>query len=144
MSAPEDDDPVVSSLPIHYSNALEPNIQLHQFPLLTRSLLVPPSAARAGKTIKARVKPGVSRIEVHVPVDARPEVWNADRAGDLGRARHEEDSERSDSKRKQREGETPELSEVRMSSERVPSRGAYMLGIVRDGMRRAHVSQFAP
>lgn len=130
-----EDDQIVSVLPIHFSNALVPNVQLHQFPLLTRPLQVPPSAAASGKRIKARLKPHTRRFEVHVPVDTRPEVWNTEKSTDLGVARAEDDKEKNQetAKMKQREGEEPRLAEVRLRSEPVSQTGAYVLGVVRDG-----------
>lgn len=134
-STMNEDDQLVSVLPIHFSNALSPNIHIHQFPLLTRPLQVPPTAAASGKRIKARLKPGVRRLELHVPVDTRPEVWNVERSRDLGKARVEDDKEKNQAlmQAKQREGEEPRLAEVRMRSEQIPHSGVYVLGIVRDG-----------
>ena len=131
----EGDDEVVGVMPIHYSNTLAPNILVLQFPLLTRSMEVPPSAAASGKRIKARIKPNVRKLEIHVPADTRPEVWNKERAAILGAARLEDDKEKNqESKVKQREGEQPRLSEVRMSSEEIPRAGTHMVGVVRNGM----------
>ncbi|KAH7931144.1 hypothetical protein BV22DRAFT_1137939 [Leucogyrophana mollusca] len=128
-------DQLVATLPIHYSNTLSPNIQIHQFPLLSRPLQTPPSAALSGKRIRARIKPATRRIEIHVPSDTRPEVWNSEKSKDLGTARLEDDREKNQDvgKAKQREGEEPRLAEVRMRSEQISQLGAYMLGIVRDG-----------
>ncbi|KZT06839.1 uncharacterized protein LAESUDRAFT_652473 [Laetiporus sulphureus 93-53] len=144
------EDRLVSVLPIRYSNALLPNVHIHQYPLLTRPLQVPPSASASGKRIKARIKRGVRRLEVHVPVDTRPEVWNGERSKELGHARVEDDREKNQElpKMKQREGEEPRLSEVRMRSEQIPEMGTYVLGIVRDGQLHLHpineVHQFRP
>ncbi|EKM60963.1 uncharacterized protein PHACADRAFT_110888 [Phanerochaete carnosa HHB-10118-sp] len=134
------EDRLVSVLPIHYSNALTPNLQLHQFPLQTRPLQAPPSAAASGKRIRARIKPNVKRLEVHVPIDTRPEVWNAERSEDLGAARVQDDKEKNQqlSKLKQKEGEEPKLTEVRLRSEPIPQVGAYVLGVVRDGKLHLH------
>lgn len=132
----DEEDELVTVLPIHYSDSLSPNVQILQYPLLTRPLEVPPHAADSGKKIKARLKPGVRRLEVHVPVDTRPEVWNKERAIELGAARAEDDKEKNQEptgKLKQREGEEPRLTEIRMRSEEIPQTGVYMLGIVRDG-----------
>lgn len=130
-----DEDPVVSVLPIHYSNSLFPNLQIHQFPLLNRPLQAPPSAVLSGKRIRARIKPHVRRLEVHVPTDTRPGFWNSDRGKELGAARVDDDRDKNQEvgKGKQREEEKPRLGEVRMRSEQIPQKGAYMLGIVRDG-----------
>ena len=126
---------LVKSIPIRLTNALEPEVHLHQFPMLTRPLQVPPSAAASGKQIRARLKANVKRLEVHVPVDTRPEVWNAEKSKDLGIARQVDDREKNQeqTKAKQREGEEPKLSEVRLRSEQVPQVGSYVLGVVRDG-----------
>lgn len=131
----EVEDRLVSVIPIHYTNALQPNVQLHQFPLLTRPLEVPPSAAASGKRIHARLKSNAKRLEVHVPVDTRPEVWNSERSKELGAARGEDDKEKNQElpKVKQREGEQARLSEVRMRSEQVPQVGVYVLGVLREG-----------
>ena len=129
-------DSIVSVLPIHYSNALSPFLQIHQFPLLSRPLQSPPSAALSGKRIRARIKPNVRRLEVHVPVDTRPGFWNSDRGRDLGAARVDDDRDRIPDDAfggKLREGEEPRLGEVRMRSEQIPQKGAYLLGIVRHG-----------
>lgn len=133
-----EDDPLVAVLPVHFSNVLAPNLQLHQFPLLTRPLQVPPSAAASGKRVRARLKPKTRRFEVHIPVDTRPEVWNAERSRELGSARTEDDKEKNQegAKLKQREGEEPRLTEVRLRSEQVSQAGAYVLGVIRDGKHR--------
>jgi len=133
-----DEDPIVSVLPIHFSNTLSPNIHVHQFPLLSRPLQVPPSAAQSGKRIRARIKPKSARLEIHVPVDTRPEVWNAERSQELGSARAEDDQEKSMQSRKGKETGDPRLTEVRMRSEHLPSKGVYVLGIVRDGRLHLH------
>ena len=130
----ETDDRIVSVLPIHLSNNLAPNLQLHQYPLLNRSLEVPPSASVSGKRIRARLKHTTRRLEVHVPVDPRPEVWNAEKSKELGVGRMEDDKEKNQvSGGKLKEGEEPRLSEVRYRSEEIPHVGAYLLGVVRDG-----------
>jgi DNA-directed RNA polymerase III subunit RPC5 len=128
------EDEIVGILPVHYANRYTSNIQLHQFPLLTRPLQAPPSAVVSGKRITARIKPDVHRLEVHVPADSRPEVWNVDRTKELGTARAEDDREKNQAfKGKGREDEEPRLSEVRLRSDEIPQKGVYMLGIVREG-----------
>lgn len=128
----DENDEIVSVLPIHYSDALVPSVQIHQFPLLSRPLQAPPSAASSGKRITARYKSQSKRLEIHVPVDTRPEVYNADKAKTLGGGRVEDDREKNQ-ERPLRNDEEPRLSEVRLRSEEIPARGVHILGIVRDG-----------
>jgi DNA-directed RNA polymerase III subunit RPC5 len=130
-----EEDQVIGVLPIHYSNALAPNIHIHQFPVLTRPLQAPPSAVSSGKRVRARVKPGVRRLEIHVPIDTRPDVWNSEKAKTLGAAQAADDHEKNQEpgKAKQKEGEDPRLTEVRMRSEQIRQKGVHMLGVVRDG-----------
>ena len=128
------EDRLLSVRPIVFSNKLSPNIQLHQFPLLTRPLQVPPSAAASGKRIRARLKSKNKRFEIHVPVDSRHEVWNPERSKELGAARLEDDKEKNqEPKQKYREGEEPRLSDTRLKSEQVPQVGTYVVGVMRNG-----------
>ncbi|TEB39240.1 hypothetical protein FA13DRAFT_1725217, partial [Coprinellus micaceus] len=148
MDEPGNDE-LITSLPIHLTNTLGSDVQLHQFPLLTRPLETPPSAVRSGKRIAARIKPTSRRLEIHVPADTRSEVWNPDKAKELGAARLDDDREKNQvPKVKVREGEEPRLSEIRMRSEEIAQRNVYMLGIVRDGKLHLHpvteAHQFRP
>src|SRR5258707_11987534 len=128
------DTEIVSVLHMNYAVVLSPNIHIHHYPLMNRPLQVPPTAAASGKFIKARLKPNSRRLEIHVPVDTRPEVRSLERSKQLGAARMEEDREQShDSKGKVKEDEEPRLSDVRLKSEEIPQRAVYILGIVRDG-----------
>lgn len=128
------DDPLVSVIPVHFTTTLAANVHLHQFPLLTRPLQVPPAVAQSGKKIRARTKRKAGRLELHIPIDTRVEVWNKERSRDLGQARAEDDQEKSgaQSTKGKQENEEARLSELRLRSEQVPSRCAYVLGIVRD------------
>ena len=127
------DDEVVNVLPIHYSDALVPNVHLHQFPLLSRPLQVPPSAVLSGKRIRARVKTVARKLEISVPVDTRPEVWNDEKGKDFGMALLEDDREKNQETDKGKQKEDPRLTEVRLRSEQIPQQGVYMLGIVYAG-----------
>lgn len=141
-------DELITVLPVHFTNALSPNVQLHQFPLLNRPLQVPPSAQMSGKRITARIKPGTRRIELHVPADTRPEVWSSDKSRDFGAARIEYDAEKRQERKGLKEGEEPRLREIRLQSEQLPQRGIHMLGIMRNGKLNLHpikeTHQFRP
>jgi hypothetical protein len=128
----DETDELVSVLPIHYNDSLAHQLQVHQFPLLTRPLQAPPSAVLSGKRITARYKPNARRFEVHVPVDTRPEVYNVEKSKDLGIGRLEDDREKNQ-ERNTREDEDPRLTEVRLRSEEIPQRSAQVLGIVKGG-----------
>lgn len=124
------EDTIEAVLPVYYSNTLDPNIHLYQFPLLERPLHVPPAAAASGKIITARHKPSTSRIEIHVPLDTRQEVWNPERGRDLGQARHDGDKASAPPEKTTREEPEPRLTEIRLRNEVGPSKGDYMLGIL--------------
>ncbi|KAF8622250.1 hypothetical protein AX15_007189 [Amanita polypyramis BW_CC] len=131
------EDEIIRVLPVHYSNKLGTDLQLHQFPLQTHPLQAPPSAIASGKRISARLKPNARRIEIHIPADTRSDVWNPQRAKELGAAQLEDDHEKNQ-EQKTKESEEPRLSEVRLKSEEIPQHGAYMLGILRDGHLHLH------
>ncbi|KAG8700617.1 hypothetical protein FRC09_005844 [Ceratobasidium sp. 395] len=149
----DENDPIETTMPIYLSGSLKQSLHLFQYPLLSRPLEVPPSAALTGKRIKARHKPKVGRYEVHVPNDTREEVWNIERGKDLGQARAEEDAEEAgaseestkgkkrDYEREEREREEKRLGEVRLKSEKTTDTSVYMLGIIRDGKLYLHPIQ---
>ncbi|KAI6136781.1 DNA-directed RNA polymerase III subunit Rpc5 [Pisolithus sp. B1] len=128
------EDEIVSVFPIHYSDILSPNVHVHQFPLLSRPLQIPPSAAASGKRIHARIRAVARKLEIHVPADTRPEIWNQDKSKQFGVARLEDDREKNQdgSSTKQRDGEEPRLNDVRLQSEQIPQQGVYMLGVIHD------------
>lgn len=141
----DEEDPIETTMPIYLSGSLKDSLHLFQYPLMSRPLEVPPSAASTGKRIKARHKPKNGRYEVHLPNDTREEVWNVERGKDLGQARAEEDAEevgnneessksrRRDHEREGRDREEKRLGEVRLRSEKTTDTGVYMLGVIRDG-----------
>ncbi|KAF8912804.1 Sin-like protein conserved region-domain-containing protein [Gymnopilus junonius] len=144
-----ENDELVSVLPIHFSESLAPNLQIHQFPLLTRPLQVPPSAALSGKRIKARIKPQTRRLEIHIPIDTRPEVYNSERSKAFGAGRQEDDREKNPQMDvKNQDDDEPRLSDVRLRSEEIPQRGTHLLGVVRGGKLHLHpineTHQFRP
>lgn len=139
----EEEDEVVATIPIHYSENLAPFIHMHQFQLSTRALSVPPSAAIAGKKISARCKPEVRKYEIHIPNDVRPDVWNQSRGMHLGAARYDEDREEAamhDAKFPEKQQNEMRLSETRLLSDSVPHSGAYVLGVMRDSELRSFVA----
>lgn len=84
---------------------------------------------------------------MHVPADTRADVWNPDRARELGAARGEEDNDENygvaaaatTSKSKIKEDPPArKLAEIRMRSEPTADRAVYMLAVVRDGELHLH------
>ena len=59
-------------------------------------------------------------------------MWNKERGQELGQAGITDDAENSMESKKNTNAD-PRLTEVRMQSEKIETRGAYMLGVVRDG-----------
>lgn len=80
----DEDDEIVSTLPVYISPALHPSLSVFQYPLQHRSLRVPQWATDRGKRITTRVKESVGRVEVEIPVDGDHKVWRDERARDLG------------------------------------------------------------
>lgn len=134
----DEDDPVIQTMPIHLSTKLDPSIHVHQYPLMSRSLQPPPSAIAAGKRITARLKPTSKRIEVHIPSDTRAGYWNTDKAHDLGAALVRDDREKNQTSESQSTSTMPRLDHVRMRSEQIPIKGAYMIGVIRAGVLHLH------
>ncbi|KZS92926.1 hypothetical protein SISNIDRAFT_549959 [Sistotremastrum niveocremeum HHB9708] len=135
------EDTIEAVLPVYYSNTSDPNIHLYQFPLLERPLHIPPAAAASGKIITARHKQSIARTEIHVPLDTRQEVWNPERGRELGQARHGSDKANAPPDRNARDDPNPRLTEVRLRSELVPSKGDYMLGILHGNAIHLHPLQ---
>jgi DNA-directed RNA polymerase-3 subunit RPC5 len=145
----------VAVLPVYFSDELDPDLHLHQFPLQARALQVPPSAELAGKPIKARYKPNSRRTEMQVPLDVRADVWNAERGVQLGEARAESDLPRpsGDAGRNVPASSLPSISgqrlnELRLRSEHVPGNASYAIGVLKDNAIYLHpvaqVHQFKP
>jgi DNA-directed RNA polymerase III subunit RPC5 len=124
------DEGLVARLPIRLSGRLGNSVHVHQYPLLARPLQVPPSANNNGKSITARIKPRAGRLEVHVPVESSPDVWNASKGREYGAARQDDDRERNQFDANQT---MSNLHEVRLKSEAIAQTGVQVLGIVRDG-----------
>jgi DNA-directed RNA polymerase-3 subunit RPC5 len=143
QTQPGQEDRLLASIPIVLSNSLGSNLHLHQFPLLSRPLEVPPSAQLSGKKITARRKNEAGRMEIHLPLDLRQDIWNKERGHELGAARAQDDNS-------EQQAEEARLTQLRLRSETVPDRGAssYMIGILHDDVIRLHplseIHQFKP
>lgn len=146
-------DEVVATLPIYLSAAMFPSVNLFQYPIRRETLRTPTWAADRGKSISARMKEGVGRVEVEVPVDAGETVWRDERARDLGfvtdvnavngsgdveggygfyGGRGAEEAKRKGEKSKKK-GKEKWGDKARYRSEAVPSATGYYSGLVHDG-----------
>ncbi|WVF68049.1 hypothetical protein IAT40_002811 [Kwoniella sp. CBS 6097] len=155
----EDDEPI-ATLPIYLSPALAPHLDLYQYPLQHRSLSVPSWAKDRGKSISARVKEKVGRVEVEIPVDAGQSYWREDRARDLGFVMDVRDvngdpdveggygfggrggagsSKDKDKKAKEKKKKDEKWGDkMRLRSELVPHATGYYSGVIRDGALHLH------
>lgn len=129
---PDSDDEIAHTLPIYISHALHPSINLFQYPLAHRPPGVSAYAKAHGETITARMKEAVGRFEVEIPVDQREEVWNEERAQELGFEEPDEDDGRK-KKGKSKEENKYWGTKMRLRGEEVPSVTGYWSGIVHDG-----------
>jgi DNA-directed RNA polymerase-3 subunit RPC5 len=149
----DDDDEVIAKLPVYLSPHLFPTLNLFQYPLRTETLIPPKYAQARNKFITTRVKEGVGRIEVEMPVDEDLNYWRRERAEELGFVRdiNEDDSGvvggygfggRSD-RDKDKKGKKKEKhwgEKMRLKSEPLPAETGYYSGIIQDGkLKGLHV-----
>ena len=158
----EEEDEVVARLPIYLSPSLYPQIQLFQYPL-HRQIHTPTWAEDRGKGITTRVKEGIGRVEVEIPVDAGPEVWRDERARELGfvadvnavngsgdveggygfGGRGGTSDDKKKGKKKEKEKKEKWGEKMRLRSEPVPSVTEYYSGMIHDGALHLHpISKF--
>ncbi|BEI80237.1 hypothetical protein CcaverHIS002_0107660 [Cutaneotrichosporon cavernicola] len=131
----DEDDEVVARLPVYISPSLAQNLAIFQYPLQHRSLRVPTWAADRGKRITSRVKEGVGRVEVEVPVDANAGVWRDERARELAFVPANTVNGEEGKKKK----EIQWGDKMRLRSEVVPTKeGTYFSGIVHEGALHLH------
>lgn len=147
----------IASLPVYLSDSLPATSTLHvmQYPTYPRGrpLPVPDSARSRGMSERLRFKPGSNHVEVELPLDMRPAVYNLDRGIDMAKgANPDEDAEDeaagSSSSRRPKVKREPGLSSLahhhtpavdkrlertRLKSSLVPNQTNYLVGVVRDG-----------
>lgn len=128
----DEDDEVVSRLPVYLSPALHPSLSMFQYPLQHRSLRVPQWAADRGKRITARVKEGVGRVEIELPIDGDPKVWREERARDLGYI-PDVTNGHDEGRKKKEEQKWGDKMRLRSDTVPVPHGTQYYSGIVHDG-----------
>ncbi|WVO17360.1 hypothetical protein L204_105052 [Cryptococcus depauperatus] len=147
----DDDDEPIAELPIYLSCGLK-GLDLYQYPLQHRDISVPTWARDRGKTISARVKERVCRIEVEIPVDAGATYWREDRASDLGFVVDVQNGDdgpvggfgfgtQKDKKTKENVHKKKDKKwgdKMRLRSEVVPNATGYYSGVIRNGALHLH------
>jgi DNA-directed RNA polymerase-3 subunit RPC5 len=150
----DEDDEVVAKLPVYLSPHLFPTLNLFQYPLRTETLVPPKYAQERNKFITTRVKEGVGRVEVEMPVDEDLNYWRRERAEELGFVRDINEDEsgvvggygfggRSDRDKEKSKGKKKEKhwgEKMRLKSEPIPSETGYYSGIIQDGRSFSLVS----
>ncbi|GHJ87663.1 hypothetical protein NliqN6_4065 [Naganishia liquefaciens] len=125
------DDEIAYTLPVYMTQNLSPDLNLFQYPLHHRAPQVSEWAASRGQSVTARMKEQVERFELEIPIDMRSEVWDEEKAEQLGFA-----AEESGKKGKGREEGWG--SKMRLRSEAVPEVTGYWAGVVHDGALHLH------
>ncbi|PWN31990.1 uncharacterized protein FA14DRAFT_162298 [Meira miltonrushii] len=79
---------LLASLPVYMSNSLPSSstLQIFQYPTYPRGqpLPFPQSARERGLQAAMRTRPRAKRVEVELPLDLRPPVYNTDRGEEFG------------------------------------------------------------
>ena len=97
----DEEDELVASLPVFLNGApgggapaseqdavRTPRLELFQYPLYQRdhALPVPASAAQRGQAVASRWRPQANRVEMELPLDVRPTVYNAEKGTEYAEA----------------------------------------------------------
>ena len=152
--APRTDGNLLASLPVYFSTSLPStsSLQIFQYPTYSRGapLPVPSSARSRGLREAIRYRPKAKRVEVELPLDLRPAVYNLDKGqemakgagaggvigqGQQGKAKREvkrefdADDDRSSSSLR---GAPKRLEKTRLESSLIPHQTQYMVGVIRD------------
>lgn len=144
----DEGDFIVRRMPVRISHQLCKSLHLAQYPVHTRSL--------PEKGVTARYKPGVKKLELSIPLNTNPAVYNVDRGKELALGAAEEDAkekaaiealtDQKDVKKEKRKRGTHTLHSSVLSSAKdaamlktqklvsmqVPNQTNYMVGVVRD------------
>jgi DNA-directed RNA polymerase-3 subunit RPC5 len=147
---------LLSSMPIYLSQSLASTskLQIFQYPTYAggRSLPIPQSARERGLQPSMRIRPKANRIEVELPLDLRPMVYNtekgeiyaegADAAAAASRETRDEpevkvkrefgEAEPFDRAGRQSSGRIRRLEKTRLESSLMPPQTQYMIGVIRD------------
>lgn len=145
----DEEDELVASLPVFLNGApggasaseqdavRTPRLELFQYPLYQRdhALPVPASAAQRGQAVASRWRPQANRVEMELPLDVRPTVYNAEKGTEYAEA-----TERlgkipvpGQVKQERPMTDTPRFDCMRLESAAVPNAAEYMICTVKNG-----------
>ncbi|KAJ9107882.1 hypothetical protein QFC19_002625 [Naganishia cerealis] len=129
----DEDDEIAYTLPVYMNQSLAPALNLFQYPLHHRPPQVSEWAKSQGQDVTARMKEVADRLELEIPIDMRPQVWDEERAETLGFSRDDPKK-----KGKARAGEDSWGNKTRLRTESVPEVTGYWAGVVHDGALHLH------
>jgi hypothetical protein len=146
---------ILASLPVYFSTSLpsSSSLQIFQYPTYPRGrpLPIPESARSRGLREAIRYRPNAKRVEVEVPLDLRPAVYDLERgedmakganvAGSIGLGPNEAIKSAQSIKVKREHGVedsnsqnrgSKRLEKSRLESTHIPNQTNYMIGVIRD------------
>lgn len=146
-------DQLLASLPVYYNTSLPStsSLQIFQYPTYPRSkpLPLPDSARSRGLHPALRYRPKAKRVEMELPLDLRPTVYDLDKGEEYARGAAAggtigsgpKSATQKVKKEVKREYGTYDahsngkrrLEKTRLESSQVPHQTRYMIGVIRDG-----------
>lgn len=151
----EDDDDGAINIPVYLSRASaygsKDNLSLFQYPNYPAGggVPMPPSAAERNLHLGARWRPHVNWVEVDVPLDTRPKVYNSEAGQTMGanvvppqqskkgkKVKNEVPSDDEDllgAAPSASRPRGPKLDKIRLQSTLVPNATRYFIGVMHDG-----------
>lgn len=142
---------LIASLPVYLSTSLPSTSSIHvfQYPIFNKEnpLPVPSQARSAGLNETIRWRPKANRIEIELPIDDRPSVYDSEKGRKFGKGakiekeigneikvKKEKEKERGrNGMMEEEKKESNKLRKTRLESNEIPHTTGYMIGIIRDG-----------
>lgn len=155
----EDNDDGATNIPVYLSRASaygsKQNLSLFQYPNYPAGggVPMPPSAAERNLNLSARWRPNANCVEVDVPLDTRPKVYNTEAGQTMGanvvppqqakkgvKVKNEvlsDDEDLLGAAPSASRPRGPKLDKVRLQSTLVPNATRYFVGVMHDGKLRS-------
>lgn len=135
-----EDDEVLSEIPVYLSNQLAPYLYVIQYPLRNA-----PFTSRNGP-MAARIKPRANLLELDLPIDTRSEYYSTERGEDFAMGMNDKPIKTAYDKRMEEQEEQQMygrstttkkeeelLDRMTLSSTEVPAQTKYVVGVLHDG-----------